>query len=467
MTILGLDMYGDGNDYTPSGGTASLSTISFENGKYDWVYLSNQPDEFSNSNSVDWTENTLFFASFDGQSLDGSNFQYGSNVASVKLKRREVGYENKPWTLVYEYRISEDGLNFMYNDYFARGRNTEFEYSLTPVSRDGVELPCIKTTVQSDFSGAVISDGQTSYHILLDPEITETERNRQSSVVTTLNSKYPFIFFGGKSNYTTGSFSGTAIRYLGNDQFDVAQSHWYREDMIDWLTNGDPKILKIQDGRIWMVTVNGNVKASNASHPDKVSLSFDFTEIGNVNDESDMINQGFTNRLESTNENETFTVSTNFYYVTSSNTTSSVRYKDSYTTKLTAATDYAINGVVVIMDGVNVTGTVYDKTTHEINIAQVTGNISIIASATRVRIVAQSFSLTESSVSILIHNTHKLEWTTYPTGASQNIITWKSDKESVATVKSDGIVEALSTGTATITAVMDGLIATCKVTVTS
>ena len=460
-------MSGDGDDYFPTGESSSLSSISFENGIYDWAYLSNRPDEFSNSNTVAWSENTLFFASFDKKSLDGSNFQYGNDVSSIKLKRREIGYENKPWVLVYEYYINDDILNFIYDDYFARGRNTEFEYSLTPVTTDGVELPCIKTKVRSDFSGAVISDGETSYHILLDPEITETERNRRSSVVTTLNSKYPFIFFGGKSNYTTGAFSGTAIRYLSNDTFDTAQSHWYREDMIDWLTNGDPKVLKIEDGRIWMVVVNGNVRASNSEHPDKVTLSFDFTEIGDVNNESDIINQGLASHLDVINEDEMFTISTNFYYVTIDNLTTSVRYKSSYTAKLTAATDYALNGVVVIMDGINITGTAYNKDTHEINIAQVTGNVAITASATRVRIVAQSFSLTESSVSILIHNTHKLEWTTYPASASQNVITWKCDNTSTATVNNDGIVEGIAAGTATITAIMDGLIATCKVTVTT
>lgn len=122
------------------------------------------------------------------------------------MKRREIGADQKPWVLLYEQLAGHGNINFVYNDYFARGRETEYEYALVPVLSDGTELPYIKTTVQSKFYGAIITDGTVSYHILLDPSITETDRNRQSSVVTTLNRKYPFVFFGGKSNYTSGSF---------------------------------------------------------------------------------------------------------------------------------------------------------------------------------------------------------------------------------------------------------------------
>ena len=263
MNFLGYDLFGTGSDASPCAGNPSLAGFVIQNGIYDGVYLSGSPDEFSTfyDSGMKWTEDTLLFADFNQKTLGGSNFEYGSDLHEIKLKRREIGADQKPWVLLYEQLAGHGNINFVYNDYFARGRETEYEYALVPVLSDGTELPYIKTTVQSKFYGAIITDGTVSYHILLDPSITETDRNRQSSVVTTLNRKYPFVFFGGKSNYTSGSFSGTAIRYLKNDTFDVAHSHWYREDMIDWLTNGGTKILKIEDGRIWMIAIDGNVKS--------------------------------------------------------------------------------------------------------------------------------------------------------------------------------------------------------------
>ena len=471
MNFIGLDLYSIGDDVLYCGGDPSVAAISISNGIYDSVYLSNNADEFDSGNTGEaWTENTLLLADFDRQSLNGSNFEYGSELYSVKLMRREIGYETKPWILLYEQLTGHGNINFVYNDYFARGRETQYEYALVPVLSNGTELPYIKTTVNSVFYGAVITDGTTTYQILLDPEITETDRNRKSSVVTTLNKKYPFVFFGGESNYTSGSFSGTAIRYLGNDQFDPAHSHWYREELIDWLTNGEPKILKIEDGRIWMVVVNGNVKASNSEHPDKVSLSFDFTEIGNVNSDSDMKENGFENFATEKSGTETYIISTNLFYVTSSSVDTSIVEGNPYKTILTAVPDYEISGVVVNMGGINITATTYTKNsdgTAIIDIPSVSGNVTVTASATRVRIVAQSFQLEESSFSVAIGNTHKLYWTTYPTGAHENAITWKSDNANIAAVGKDGVVEGVSAGSTKITGVMDGLIATCTVTVTS
>lgn len=464
-------MYFACNDVLYCGGNPSVAAISINNGVYNSVYLSNNPDEFNEDNAGEsWTDGTLLFADFDRQSLNGSNFEYGSELYSIKLKRREIGYENKPWILLYEQLAGHGNINFVYNDYFARGRGVQYEYALVPMLNNGTELPYIKTIVTSVFYGAVITDGNTSYHILLDPEITETNRNRQSSVVTTLNSKYPFVFFSGKSNYTSGSFSGTAIRYLGNDKFDPAHSHWYREDMIDWLTNGESKILKIEDGRIWMVVVNGSVKASNSEHPDKVTLSFDFTEIGSVNSDSDMKNNGFENLATEKSGIETYTITFNPFHVNRDNSIASVIEGSTYSVTLTADHDYEINGAVVNMGGINVTATTYTKNadgTATIEIPSVSGNITIIASATRIRIVAQSFQFEESSFSVVIGNTHKLYWTTYPTGAHDNTITWKTDNKNIATVDKDGVVEGVSTGSTKITGVMDGLIATCTVTVTS
>ena len=244
--------------------------------------------------------------------------------------------------------------------------------------------------------------------------------------------------------------------------------------MVDWLTNGGAKILKIEDGRIWMVAIDGNVKSSNSEHPDKVTLSFDFTEVGSVNDDNDMLNNGFVNvRTRRTGE-ETYNITNNFYYVDSDNTDTTISEGKPYTATLSSVEDYEISGVVVFMGGLNVTNTTYikridestGKVSHEINIPSVYGNVTIIASATRVRIIAQSFSLTESKFTLSVGNNHKLEYTTYPSGASQNVVIWKSADTKIATVTDKGVVEGVSPGSTTITATMDNLIATCSVVVT-
>ena len=75
-----------------------------------------------------------------------------------------------------------------------------------------------------------------------------------------------------------------------------------------------------------------------------------------------------------------------------------------------------------------------------------------------------SISLNKSSASLEIGNTLQLSASLQPSGAT-GTITWSSNNTSIATVNSTGLVTAKAAGTATITASINGLTATCVVTV--
>lgn len=80
-------------------------------------------------------------------------------------------------------------------------------------------------------------------------------------------------------------------------------------------------------------------------------------------------------------------------------------------------------------------------------------------------ITPTSVSLNKSSLSLTVGATSTLVASILPTGAT-GTVTWSSSNTSVATVN-NGTVTAISVGTATITAQVNSLTATCSVTVTS
>lgn len=461
MIFLGYDFLNNYQTTSITGGDPSVSSIGITNGIYDSAYLSSDTEEF-NTPETSWKESTLLFATFDNQDLNGSNFEYSSELYSIQLRRREIG---KPWILLYEQIIKDaNDINFVYKDNFARGSETEYEYALIPILKNGTELPYIKSTIVSDFFGAVIADGLQSYHILLDSAVTETVRNHQMSVVTTLNSKYPYVISCSESNYTHGSFSGTVIKYTGNDVFDIKHSHWYREDFVNWLTNGEPKILKLEDGREWMVVVSSDISDSRSEHVDKATLQFDFDEVGDFNNSDHMYNNGLTNvTIESVVE-DTHTITNNLLYVTTNNNAISIQDGDSYSSKLTPAEDYEISGAIVMLGGVNITTTTYNKKTHEINVPSVTANLTITSSATRIRIPVEEIIFTEKDIFVYVGNSHTLKPTVKPAGADISNLNWSSENEKIATV-TNGTVVGVSVGKTKITAYADGKTASISVTV--
>ena len=78
-----------------------------------------------------------------------------------------------------------------------------------------------------------------------------------------------------------------------------------------------------------------------------------------------------------------------------------------------------------------------------------------------------SISLSKSTLELTVGDQASLDATISPDNATNKKISWNSSKESVATVTPDGIVEAVSAGTAFITASSDdsGVNAKCEITV--
>lgn len=460
--FLGLDIFSDSSAVELNKFSATPSSFSLKNALFDEVFLSSDVTRFK-SIDYEWDSDVLIFATFDSQNLEAGNIgTLGDKIQSMQLRRREVG--KKDWTALTAYPIYDtDHLNFSFVDYFARGRNTKYEYSVNYILKDGTELPYISASVVSEFCGAVISDSEKSYHIFLDPSITSTTRNRQSSIITTLNSKYPYVFFGSNSNYDSATFSGTVIRNEEGDYWDFDGSYRYREEMKDWLTNGEPKILKMEDGREWLMSVNGNVDEDCSEHIDKVKISFDFVQIGDYDNSDDLSSNGLI-IYNDMDYSTYYSVSLNLVSANSSSHIVSVKQGDSYTTKITAFEGYVLDSVSISMNGIDITDSAYDKNTGIIFIQNVTNNIVISVISAKIKV--DKIALNYNKLLISKNDKKKLTLIYSPSNAKVGDITWRSsDSENV--IVSNGTIQGLKSGSAVITASLDGLKASCTVNVIS
>ncbi len=460
--FFGFDFLNGDNSLGFTNLNDKLEGLSVSNSKFDKIYLTT---DTQNTSSSDFTSNvdTVILTTFDDKTLEAGNIgSFGKRLRSMQLKRRENG--RNEWTTLAGYTITDaDHLNFSFADYFARGRNTEYEYCVTYVLDDGTELPYIMASTTSRFDGAVISDSAISYHVLLDPKITNTTRNRESKVVTTLNGKYPYIFWGSESNYDSSNFSGTIIKNDGCDSWDFDGSYRYREDMINWLTNGDAKILKMSDGREWMMAVDGNVDVDNSEHLDKVSISFNFTQIGDFDSSDDLSNNGLT-AFDESKYSVFYSVSLVLENATSSNRRVAIKSGAEYRTVLSPAAGYDLGDVNVVMNGVSITDTVFNAKTGEIIIPVATNNITISVIAARIKAAQIELDCTE--LNLKKDNRKQLHLKYIPENVKVGSISWTSTNEKVAKVI-DGAVQAVGPGSATITAELDGLKKKCIVNVVS
>ena len=144
-------------------------------------------------------------------------------------------------------------------------------------------------------------------------------------------------------------------------------------------------------------------------------------------------------------------------HVSSSNTQSTVEVGDSYTTTLTASTNYTLNSVSVTMGGVDITSTSYSSGT--VSIPSVTGNIVITATAV---LAAQSISVTYTQ-SGTVYDTDTLDSLKADLVVTANYSGGTSETVPASDYTLSG---TLAAGTSTITVTYAGLTDTFSVTVT-
>ena len=94
-----------------------------------------------------------------------------------------------------------------------------------------------------------------------------------------------------------------------------------------------------------------------------------------------------------------YSVTNNLTNVTNSNSASSVLEGESYSATLSVSSDYSLTDVQITMGGSNITSSAYNRESHEIYIASVSGNITITASATKIVYYSVMWQLSNVSVS--------------------------------------------------------------------
>lgn len=280
MFLIGFDSF---NGYYPFDANVS---------SYDFTYLEARQaivDEISadlgnKEFTVDkgsWQANTVFLATLNSTLEAGNLSMGGSDVDTLRFKKRKKG--ELQWLLIDEVPYNKDQISYVVRDRLARS-NIEYEYAIVPVTGN-VEGEIIQNSIVALHEGLWVVDANNSVNIFCEVEYGTVNHNTNTNVFELLDNRYPIVVTG-ELDYTSGSNSG---RLLAKESWDKYSMDYdaelnLRESVLKFMKNGKPKILKNDKGRYYLIIAN-NVKEEpydldNAS----VTLSFNWTEIGDAED---------------------------------------------------------------------------------------------------------------------------------------------------------------------------------------
>lgn len=292
MIFLGTSFWGDINSLMPpSSNMKPIVSVQIFDGTYNQLFLSSNPNLTVKNFDNEWTFDTKMNADFDG-SLDAGNSSFSiKNTDHVVIRRREKN--TIKWITIYvkEIKAVDDFAIHIIDKYTRAG--IEYEYCVSSFV-NGVENSFIIENVYSDFDGFYITDKDCIYGTIYDLDGCDTSRNMSNQILEMLNSKYVSVVSNSSLNYDSGSVSGTFICINNNHEYEAKESLQYRSDFKNRLVNKKPLILKLSDGRIWMIRVVGNPTDNMEGHRDIRKISFEWVEIGDVNDMKTLYKNGFS-----------------------------------------------------------------------------------------------------------------------------------------------------------------------------
>lgn len=235
-----------------------------------------------------WDWGTVLYAPFNGNTEAGNVDFTLENTTHIIIKRRKQG--EKVWKTIYVQPINElTDFNIHGVDKTARSATT-YEYAAVAV-KDGIEGTYNKKTIESSFDKIYLIEKEQMYSTSIGDGYCDTTRNVPSTITPLLNNKYPIYIRNSLANYDTGSLS---LGFVNTEtcpfNFDDKNRVPYQRKVMDFLCDAKPKLLKLPDGRMWLIMVTGNPTDTAENHYANRRINFEWTEIGDCESQRDLYN---------------------------------------------------------------------------------------------------------------------------------------------------------------------------------
>lgn len=277
----------------------NINYVELKNGVYDDLYITKDTEfELTNQVPKEWDFNTVLWARFSGN-VNAGNVDWNLETTShLILKSRNEG--DFKWKTIYVKEVNSiEDFSINYPDYFVSS-GQPIEYAIVNVLY-GSEGNYSTTKITPQFDKMFIIEDGVVWGTDITDGFCDTTRNIPSSNVELLNSKYPIFVRNTIANYDTGTCKGSFVPFIDEKACELAydrghdyQRIKYQKDFMNFLCDGVPKILKMPDGRMWIIQVTPNpTDTANVIYNNR-EISFSWVEIGDVNSEEDLYYLGLS-----------------------------------------------------------------------------------------------------------------------------------------------------------------------------
>ena len=277
--------------------SSSETYVALQNGSFDgFEILSEVVSNPSPNLSERWTWNTVMKADFStGKTMAGNTDWTLETVSRVVIKKRIKG--DFVWQTVEVHDVNSiEDFNFHGIDRYNKAK-VYYEYAIVPYLGNNAGMYNTEE-VESNFDAVFIVGANEAYKTFSTTAYLDTTRNISGNYNVPSNSRYPTFYHSGLMNFDSGSCDGKFYDLDESCSIVDDYGYFFKEKLMNFLTDGNPKILKHPDGRIWLIQVIPSPTDSADGEYFLRNIAFSWIQIGRYDNNEDLYRAGLIDLSE-------------------------------------------------------------------------------------------------------------------------------------------------------------------------
>lgn len=291
--IVGYDFFAGADSYSFDSRVSigPLGEVELTNAVFDELNLTNDASAPFSTEKKAWNSQNILLAQFKG-ALNAGSIGAGMEITSIAVRKRKVGeFAWQPVTTIgFDDEVSVYSL---YDTILKAG--TAYEWAIVPIAGETEGTYIVAGPETLTFDGGFISDATHNYRLFYNLEIGDVITIRPNASFEPLSgSSYPIFSYAGDLKYRQSTVKALlSPTYDDAGGVDMPAEAVLREEIAEWLSNGEAKLYKLMDGTFMLVNITGDVTVSPWEGIDgKYLVSFSFTESGDAESAADLIDSG-------------------------------------------------------------------------------------------------------------------------------------------------------------------------------
>jgi len=272
----------------------NFNTIQIKNGIYDHMNVTlDVTTPYSNIIPTQWTNDTIFDAKFNGN-LNAGNLNFVvSQLDSILVKRRKLGTQN--WITLFKVPVTTaSDLSFIRVDRICG--YGDYEYAIVP-SLNGTEGQYTIKEIESRFNATFLCDAENTFKFKGELRYDSMEQVGVVGIFEPYGNKYATVVQNAKTDYRRFNLSGLLLSssFYETRKFDAKSDRLLLNNLLEVLAKKKAKIVKDENGNIFMVSISGNKGISylDGSNRTISTITLPLVEIGDAESQDYLDKNGF------------------------------------------------------------------------------------------------------------------------------------------------------------------------------